>query len=44
MGRGVTGEGKCEARRGREGCGEMWELDGKKQNGDEESESGRRQE
>jgi hypothetical protein len=44
MGRGETGEGKCEARRGREECGEKWELDRKKWNGDEESESGQRQE
>jgi hypothetical protein len=44
MGRGETGEGKCEARRGREECGEKWESDGGERNGDEESESGWRQE
>jgi hypothetical protein len=30
MGRGETGEGKCEVRRGREECREKWESDGKK--------------
>jgi hypothetical protein len=44
MGRGVTGEGKHEVRRGREECGEKWESDGKKQHGDKESKSGQRQE
>jgi hypothetical protein len=44
MGRGATGEGKREARRGREERGEKWESDGKKRNGDEESESRQTQE
>jgi hypothetical protein len=43
MGRGVTGEGKHKARRGREECREKGKSDGKKWNGDKENESGWRQ-